>query len=320
MSAKKKRKPGKKREFRFLILPKMPYPIRLILVFSLIAAGLYLQLINHLIIGFFVILFGALLGAVRTIAYEPRRKRGKTDWVEVLPAQWDHALDLIKKGKRWRRHFTNLASWPVFLWPLFIVGFVLFMVFFEDIFPTDFEIFLVFGADIIAVFGPVLLFGYLTTWKPPGLDVKLKALKRVIEAIEKAAQPDLMPMPMMAVMKSKSKKEGGGVPKDARMMIRFKGAPKEFYGVQVQVSLNTVSGTTYPYLYAVILFSKEFRADIKKIKLPSYPKLVLEPSKEGDVVVLVLRQKTTRTSGYHTNPRVQSEIVWNAINLARGLL
>ena len=96
------RKRGKKKphEFRFLIAPSMSYPLRILLVVALIAGGFVIQLFNHLVLGPILIFAGALLGAVRSVAYEPSQKRGKTEWNEVLPAQWDQAFELIRKGKR----------------------------------------------------------------------------------------------------------------------------------------------------------------------------------------------------------------------------
>jgi hypothetical protein len=319
MSAGKKRFVREDR-LRFLLFPDLQYATRWLLIIALIVAGLTLQFFFHWIVGVVLIFLGALLGSVRSVIYKPPYKRGETEWKEVLPEQWDHALGLIKKGRSWKRSITNPASLPIFFLPFFIVVVVVFFALYEEIFAEHGDLVLMVLANIGALFGPTLLVGYLQTWQPPGLEVKLEALRGVLKEINRATIPDLLPMPMLEMMTEYATEEGSGIPTDARMMIRFKGAPEKFYGVQVQASINTVGGTSYPYVYAVILFAEDFSINQRDIPGPTDRQMVFEPSREGEVVVLVLRQKTSKTSGYHTAPRRQWEIVREAIGIAGAIL
>ena len=150
--------------------------------------------------------------------------------------------------------------------------------------------------------------------------MKLKALTGVLEKLEESAYPDVLLQPMLEVAKSAEADREISIPLDARLMIRFKDAPETFYGVQVQVSANAVQGTYFPYLYAVVLYSNDFPANRDALKEPRQSWLVLEPSSEAEVTVLVLRQRTTKTSGYHTKEPRQLEIIEAALEMAHDIL
>ena len=63
-------------------------------------------------------------------------------------------------------------------------------------------------------------------------------------------------MPTLALREGRR----GKYPVDARLMLRpAREDATGFLGVQVQVALNNVQGTDYPYLYAVVLGKDAFR-------------------------------------------------------------
>ena len=63
-------------------------------------------------------------------------------------------------------------------------------------------------------------------------------------------------MPLLALREGRR----GHYPVDARLMARpAREDASGFLGVQVQVAMNSVKGTDYPYLYAVVLGKGAFR-------------------------------------------------------------
>jgi len=308
----------KRADARFVIASGLPYQVRAALIITLIAAGFAMQLfLQWLIPGVVMIAIGSLLGSVKGVKSEPKSIHGKSEWKEVLPEQWRHASELSKKAARWKSDFTNINSAPgIFLTILLAVGGG---IIFGITMDYDIELGFVFAADVIALFAPLMFVGTLKAWEPPKLNIKLKALLNVLDALEKSSQPDILFQPMLEVAAG-AKADSEGVPLDARLMIRFKEAPENFYGVQVQVSINQVQNVNYPYLYAVILYKKEFPVDEDAVSFPATSWLVIEPSLEGEVVVIVMRQKTTKTSGYHTKEPRQIEIVDTAVGQARKIL
>lgn len=109
-------------------------------------------------------------------------------------------------------------------------------------------------------------------------------------------------------------------PRDVRLSLRFPEAPEGFHGVQTQVVLNRVQGKPYPYGYSVVLARRGLGllAAARDVPLPSG--LVRETKAEDDVEVVVLRQRTTKTSGYHTEPEVTARTVLAALETAERYL
>jgi hypothetical protein len=117
-----------------------------------------------------------------------------------------------------------------------------------------------------------------------------------------------------------AKNEVGEVPVDVKGVVRFPGGAEEFLGVQLQVAINEVDGTSYPYFYAVLVARPGFGGMQAEHLMPPPSNVLLEESKEADVSILVIRQKTTQRAGYHTNPGVVRRIFEYAVGQARWLL
>jgi hypothetical protein len=165
------------------------------------------------------------------------------------------------------------------------------------------------------LFVPLWLNGMRTTWNPSELRKKGEALAVAREAIEEAAGKDFDLVPLLALREGRR----GHYPVDARLMARpAREDQSGFLGVQVQVALNNVRGTDYPYLYAVILGKKGFLLPV----LPSRQRaegvdLVAEKGRGEGVVYLVLRQHADKRGGWHTEPADIRGIVRFAIEKAR---
>jgi hypothetical protein len=123
-------------------------------------------------------------------------------------------------------------------------------------------------------------------------------------------------MPFLEVGQTKT---GGTFPNDARLMVRFNQAPEDFIGVQFQISINNVKSTQYPYLYAVILAKPGFKLR-DKFKDPKIDNLIMENEEADEADVIVIRQFTTQTSGYHTDTKTQEYIVSGCIQAVKDML
>lgn len=110
------------------------------------------------------------------------------------------------------------------------------------------------------------------------------------------------------------------IPVDVRLTVSVPDAPPEFLGLQIQVVLNHVQGTPYPYLYAVVV-AKENEGLLPVFGRIQPPKGVIHERKtQEDVDVAIIRQHTTRTSGYHTKPAKSAKIIANAVEVAQAFL
>jgi len=199
-------------------------------------------------------------------------------------------------------------------------------------FPQGYWVFV--GLDAVAVLLPHWFTGVREYLKQDKLIIKISLLERMMG--ELSAPSDAQVFPMLALAETAGGKQ---VPEDARLLVKIVGAPQEFYGMQVQVSVNTVQGKDYPYLYCVLIGKagakllrgyEEFLPATDTSFLGSISsflglgggqaKLVCEPDSRDDVDILVVRQEALRNTGFSTGPAAAAYIVNTCLNIARGLL
>lgn len=164
---------------------------------------------------------------------------------------------------------------------------------------------------------PLWFNGIRTTWNPSELRKKGEALASALAAVKGEGGTDFDPVPMLALREGKQ----GKYPVDAKLMLRpATDDGSGFLGVQVQVAMNSVQGTDYPYLYAVVLGRGDFRLPESE-KLPPAPTegrtLVFENGSDGEVSYLVIRQHASRSGGWHTEEDAIRRIVLHALAVAR---
>ena len=107
------------------------------------------------------------------------------------------------------------------------------------------------------------------------------------------------------------------IPNDARFSVAFPGSPEGFYGLQAQINLNVVQGASYPYFYCVLAAEPGFGLSKYREKIKLAKKVICEYQEDSRAEVLVIRQYTTRKSGYHTKERQCLAILVNALQGAR---
>jgi hypothetical protein len=302
----------------YVLFSAIPFSVRFLLLLVLVLGGLYWQLASRdLFPGLLLIIAASLLAYRRGIDLKITARSRKVEWESVPVEKWQQIRALRKETNRWKSSFSNLASGKgiIALGTFLIIVIVMAIILSET--DVQFMILLLINLVILAI--PTFLSGIIGGFDQPELTVKLKALLRLHNDLIREHR-DLELKPMLGLAQGKQGDKKGKVPVDAKMMIKFPDQPGEFYGVQVNCSLNKVSGANYPYVYAVVLTSPQFDIDQRNPPRPRGKKLVYEPSSSAEAVVLVVRQKTTKTSGYHTEPKHQLHIVNSAIDLARRIL
>lgn len=170
------------------------------------------------------------------------------------------------------------------------------------------------GLAAVLLIVPLWLNGIRTTWNPSELRKKGEALAVAREVAKE--EKGFEPVPMLAL------REGprGKYPVDARLMLRpASDDGSGFLGVQVQVAMNNVQGTDYPYLYAVVLGKSPFRlppARGRHRRPEGRVELVYEKGRDEGVDFLVIRQHADTQGGWHTEPEHIRDIV--AVALKEG--
>ena len=170
--------------------------------------------------------------------------------------------------------------------------------------------------NAVILFSGLILSGRKSAWIPPGLDIKAEIVKRIIESPILKDDPSLAVAPYLEIGHA----EKGSFPNDTRVLLRFANAPNTFIGLQGQISINTVRSKMYPYFYAVLIARHEFGL-FDKYESPkvSLDRITIETKETAEVDVIVIRQTTTRTSGYHTNRETQNYLLETGIKIAKSL-
>ena len=165
------------------------------------------------------------------------------------------------------------------------------------------------------LFVPLWLNGMRTTWNPSELRKKGQALAVARATLGEAGGKDFDLVPLLALREGRR----GHYPVDARLMARpAREDASGFLGVQVQVAMNNVRGTDYPYLYAVILGKDGFHFPVGPLRARERGlSLVFEDGRSGGVRYRVVRQHADKSGGWHTEPEHIRGIVTTALEKAR---
>ncbi|MBI4350219.1 MAG: hypothetical protein HY550_02165 [Elusimicrobia bacterium] len=325
--------PQKDGEIKFWFAKSLPYRTRMTLVGLLLALGLGLQVMLNFWPGFCALLAGLLLGINSGYDAKPKKTREET-WERVTPDEY--AKVKLKAGqlREWDEDFfdgTSLMGLAGFL----AAGLICLLAYAAAAgtfsFPDGTWVY--FGLDAAVLILPMWFIGTRDYLKKDRLIIKIDMLEKVMAALRDPS--DLQVQPMLSLAGTQT---GGKVPEDARLMVKLVGAPKDFYGLQVQLSVNNVQGKDFPYLYCVLLAkagsgllegwekfaaqpeSKGLLGLVGELLGKAPTGIVYEPSRSGEVDIIVVRQRTTKTSGYHTAVPAALGVVGNALKLARGLL
>ena len=330
--------PQKDGEIKFFMAKGLPYRPRMALVLGLLVLGLAIQVTLAFWPGFAVLVFAQLLGMNSGYDSAPKVTGAET-WVRVTPDEYRKVRRRADELQRWDEDFFDATSTKGVVGLLLtalccaiLYGIIASSLRFPPVswFP--------FALDAAVLLLPLWLVGTRGYLKKDRLIVKIGALENVMEGVRRRS--DVQVNPMLALAPTKS---GGKEPEDARLMMRLIGAPEAIYGVQVQLSINSVQGKDFPYLYCVVLAKKGYGL-LKGYHdlLPRKPEqslmasvsgflfgglsgpgggavdLVYEPSSTAEVDLIVVRRRTTKQSGYYTPPQAAMEVVAGALQLAKA--
>ena len=196
-------------------------------------------------------------------------------------------------------------------------------------------------ADTLVFALPLWFTGTRRVLKNDQLIIKVEELLHIRKTFEEVlAQNGDQFIPMM---ETRAAKVGEGeIPTDVQLKVRFKDMPKTYYGLQSQVNINDVQGRSYPYFYCVLVAEKTVnlwrfweeeqsarrspRPERKRsgffgsltLKAPK-ERILIKHQRQRDVEVLVIRQQTTKTSGYNVSRGMASMIFRKAYELGRKI-
>ena len=295
----------------FLIWKTLPYYKRFLISFGLILGGFYIQYLSFSIFpGIILIFIGNLFLLVR--GYNNIAKLGKyyakTQWEKTSISKLDELEALDKKMKKWDVSLLDISNpYGGCLFVIILAG--SFITLMSGVINNNDLLFIV-GCDGIALFLPHWISGIRSIDTKPALLLKVNLFKKLL-----AKQQEIINghTPEVFLLLRGEEKQ---LPDDVKLRIKLKDQPQDFLGFYCQIVINTVKGTFYPYFYAVLVAKKNY--GLRKVYDSFFPRsnIIKEYKTQDDVEVFVIRQETTKTSGYHTDFCMVTKIFNESLKLA----
>jgi hypothetical protein len=298
----------------FKIWPNMDYRKRLITALCAIAFGLAVQAMLFMLFpGILFVLAGNLLLVVTGYnnLVNDKAYSAVPVWQKAGKEKLRELKNMDRRIQKWDRSAvdaTNLRGGLIFLLLLcvsggsFLIGLEA-----ETLWPQ------LFGANLGVLFLPHWVTGVRRILTKPNLMIKVEALLKLLDrSVEEQIEPDKCDFMLLL-----REGEKAAMPEDVKMRIIPKDAHPSFLGLQVQVSLNQVQGNSYVYLYVVAIAKPGYGLKQYSSQWTGPDKTVQEYRNQEDVEVLVIRQKTSKNSGYHTREQMIKKIFLGGLEFAR---
>jgi len=312
-------KPQRRGEIQFIVAKGLPYNRRLAIILGLLAAGFLLQALVPedfaLFVGAALLLAATLLAVVAGFSNAPDKMTGPKEWRGATLEQFRQVLTIARKSRQWDQSaldITCVTGGTVFVMALAVLSLLVFLLLNNN--QEWLAIALALDASVLVL--PHWVTGVRRILTNDPLTVKIGLFLFIMDLWERDRREDETIHPQMQVRRC----PGGEMPCDAKLVFRFAGLGEAFLGLQVQVVLNRVEGSDYPYLYCVLV-ARPSLGMLDRLKCRPAKGIVTEADrkKADNVDVLVVRQKTSKTSGYHTNAAACRNIFLFALSLCRQL-
>ena len=290
--------PQRRGEIKFKVAKFLPYDVRLALIVILLLVGVALQVVFPLSwwLGVPFLAVGTLLGLIRGYDNKLRSAPTHKEWVRVTRQQFDHVIELNKKSKTWDQTFIDITCPRGCLAFLVIAGFAAYVCYWLATRNQE-SLATLWATDVAVLVLPHWVVGIRSILKNAPLIIKIQNLISIADAFPAVGKEGEELQYMLEVGETAA----GKTPVDAKMVLAFHNGPPEFLGLQLQLAINNVQGADYPYFYCVLVARPAFGL-LEKYRPHLQPNITVEKSREKDVHIIVIRQTTTQTSGYHTKP------------------
>ena len=304
---------------RFYLAKNLPYNLRVNLMLILLVVGFGLQvLFMNAEYGAFFLLAGVVLVLVKGYDSRVRIKGFSLDpnWKTVSIDKVQEIEQLRKRSKRWDSDALDISN-PLGIFSLILIGgLALLASVLLGSLANDTRVTIILATDIAIFMVPLWFSGMRFILKQPNLAIKVNIILGLYKVFEtlKLEGEEFRPALMLA-----KGDEGESIPIDARFSIALPNSPEGLYGLQAQINLNVVQGASYPYFYCVLAAKPGFGLSQYKEKVKLDGKIICEYQEGSQAEVLVIRQHTTKKSGYHTKDRRCTQILMVALEGGRTI-
>ncbi len=304
----------------FYVLKNLSYSNRMVLYWSLLALGFLFQIIfMKLFPGAVFLICASVLNLTR--GYDNLVKFTQLDkdnnWTQVDMAQINRVIDIEKKTKEWNKDIFDVSSVIGVITLILTIIVVMFATIFLAIITSFSSVVWIFLIDVIILMFPILFSGKKQILKQQDLNIRVDIIRDMEEFFRSIKKDGESFRPALMLSRDKN---GKSVPRNSRFTISFDDMPEGFYGIQAQININSVEGTRHPYFYCVIAAKSGFGLENYVEKILVEKNIVISCEKDNDAEVIVIRQHTTKTSGYFTGIGVCKKILETAVVTSRNIL
>ena len=305
---------------RFYLFKSLSYSKRMKLYLVLVALGFLFQiLLVNIWPGAVFLVCAALLNLVRGYDNRINFKDFKVDdnWTPVDMKQIRQIGELERKMANWDKDMLDISNGAGFVgFVLAIAGLMIAYVFLRIIF-VDGAVGGIFITDVVILVLPLWFNGMRQVIKQDDLYIKAGIIKRMEEYFQTIKKDGEFFKPALLLARDSN---GKSIPKDSRFTITFDNMPEDFYGLQAQININLVQSSKYPYFYCVIAAKKGFGLKQHVRNIPEHKKIIVVYEEDSEAEVLVIRQRTSQSLGYHTDIKDCKRILEFALTTARNIL
>ncbi len=312
--------PEKQGDIQFHLFKGLRYSTRMMLYFLFVAAGFVIQIIMLTAWpGAVCLIMASLLNLVRgyTSKVELNSFHADSSWTPVDIGKLAEVESFNSKLSEWDKDaldISNAAGFCVFLLALLGLGAI------SAILPgvsAGSSVRGIFALDAIILVLPVWFNGLRKIQKQDILCMKSGLIRMLEEFFRTIRQDGENFVSAFMLVRDRN---GKTIPTDCRFTVTYDNMPKGFYGIQAQININSVEGSNYPYFYCVIAAERGFGLGGFVNAVPVPKNIVINYEEDSNAEVIVIRQHTTKTSGYHTKPNSCKSILERTLQLARMII
>jgi hypothetical protein len=303
----------------FHVWKSLKYKMRLIVSLSFIVLGFLMQFFavgsvmegELIFLGFLTLFFGNLLLLVKGYNNKITLNSYSSDreWVKADEERLAEIVKINVQSKKWDINsldITNPSGGVVFVFVLIAI------IVYSVKMPTP-VVGIIIALNGLALFLPHWVTGVRSITTTPKLVSKIRLYQKLMNSFRSELSEN--DIDFLLYVKGKEEK----LPLDVKMKIAFKNQPEDFLGMYAQIALNDVNGSQYPYFYVVLVAKKTGLLKNYKDKVLIPKGVIREYKEEGTSEILVIRQYTTSSSGYHTKQDTIVSIFESGLKNCRAL-
>lgn len=310
----------KQESMNFCVFKNISYSTRIAMYLMLIILGFAIQIFTtRAWPGAIFLICATLLNLMKGCDARISLKSFNPDsnWTPVNMKQINEVKKLNDTMVKWSSNILDITSVKGGVGFLFTIIAITFIPVIIGTYFDDLKIAIIFIVDAIILITPFWFSGNKYISKQEVLNNKvdiIKILERHFQNIKMEGE-EFKPALMLA-----RGKDGKTIPTDARFIIHFENMPTDFYGIQAQTNINMVQGARYPYFYCVIPAKVGYGLQNHLNKIPKSKNITVEFQADEQAEVIVIRQYTTKSSGYHTKIKDSKNILNTTLKVARMIL